>query len=111
MGSGDPELDNAPVAPMLNAKTDGLISRVFSLEYRICAAKPFLPVKSFPAHFLNTVAGYQYLLEDLPQNIGVSGISSTPGHLAVAFPLYLLQAQQGLTRIISAEGKSWISPV
>ncbi|KAJ3880392.1 hypothetical protein F5051DRAFT_323970, partial [Lentinula edodes] len=62
---------------------------VLTVEYRLCAAKPFLPVNPFPAHLLDTVAGYRYLLEDLPQNSGVSGISSRPSHLAVAFPLYL----------------------
>ncbi|KAJ4466255.1 alpha/beta-hydrolase [Lentinula aciculospora] len=95
MGSADPNLDDAPIAPMLLENTNGLISYVFSLEYRLCAAPPFLPANPFPASLLDAVAGYRYLLEDVgfsPENIVISGISSG-GHLAVALALYLLQAQ------------------
>ncbi|KAJ6579491.1 alpha/beta-hydrolase [Mycena vulgaris] len=93
-GSANPKLDSAPVTAPILDKANGLISRAFAAEYRLCSALPFQPANPFPANLLDVVAGYNYLINDVgfdPKNIIVAGVSSG-GHLALDLVLYLKQS-------------------
>ncbi|KAJ6561049.1 alpha/beta-hydrolase [Mycena vulgaris] len=93
-GSANPKLDSAPVTAPILDKANGLISRAFAADFRLCSALPFQPTNPFPANLLDAIAGYKYLIDDIgfdAKNIIVAGVSSG-GHLALDLVLYLKQS-------------------
>lgn len=69
------------------------VTRVFSLEYRLAAGKPFEPAHPFPTQLLDALAGYNYLVNIVgfsPNDIIIVG-DSAGGNLAHALTLYLTE--------------------
>lgn len=69
------------------------VTRVFSVEYRLAAGKPFKPAHSFPTQLLDALAGYNYLVDVVgfsPNDIIVVG-DSAGANLAHALTMYLTQ--------------------
>ncbi|OCH88430.1 alpha/beta-hydrolase [Obba rivulosa] len=84
--------------------------RIFALEYRKSCAPPFGSANPFPAAFIDVVAGYRYLIEDLgfePRNVIVSG-DSAGGGLAFGLALYL--ATNKFPNLPNAAGVLLLSP-
>ncbi|CAA7259121.1 unnamed protein product [Cyclocybe aegerita] len=72
-----------------------LVHRVFSLEYRLAAGKPFKPAHPFPTQLLDALAGYDYLVNKVgfaPEDIIIVG-DSAGGNLAHALTRYLTEYQ------------------
>ena len=92
MGSASPSLTVTPIVTGLLEKTK-TVDRLFALEYRISSSAPFPVSGPFPAALIDTVTGYNYLVNELgfePKNIIVIG-DSAGGHLALTFLLYLVE--------------------
>ncbi|KAF8897030.1 Alpha/Beta hydrolase protein [Gymnopilus junonius] len=73
-----------------------IVSRVFSLEYRLASTKPFQVAHPFPTQLLDALAGYNYLVNVVgfaPENIIISG-DSAGGNLAHALTRYLTEYQE-----------------
>jgi len=71
------------------------VTRVFAVEYRLASGKPFKPAHPFPTQLLDSLAGYNYLVNVVkiaPENIIVVG-DSAGGNLAHALVLYLTEYQ------------------
>ena len=70
-----------------------LVTRVFSLEYRLAVGKPKKPAHPFPTQLLDALAGYNYLVNVVgfsPDNIIIVG-DSAGGNLAHALTMYLTE--------------------
>ncbi|TFK44786.1 Alpha/Beta hydrolase protein [Crucibulum laeve] len=72
------------------------VHRVFSVEYRLSADKPFKPAFPFPAALLDALAGYNYLVNVIgfsPSDIIIAG-DSAGGNLALALTRYLVEYRE-----------------
>jgi acetyl esterase/lipase len=72
-----------------------VVHRVFSIEYRLSKGTPSKPDNPFPAALLDTLAGYNYLVNVVgfsPSDIIVEG-DSAGGNLALALTRYLIEYQ------------------
>ncbi|KAI5119837.1 hypothetical protein M0805_008403 [Coniferiporia weirii] len=80
------------------------VSRVFSLDYRLSSAKPFVPSDAFPAALIDAIAGYNYLITTMgfqSADVIVAG-DSAGGLIAYMLSRYLVANQAHLDR--SADG-------
>lgn len=90
--SASPEDPTAAIARGLLKHADS-IHRVFSVEYRLSSNKPLNVANPFPAALLDTLAGYNYLVNVVgfsPADIIVEG-DSAGGNLALALIRYLIE--------------------
>ena len=81
-----------------------LVTRVFSLEYRLAVGKPSKPAHPFPTQLLDALAGYNYLVNVVgfsPNDIIIVG-DSAGGNLAHALTMYLTEYEDTTDVIIPA---------
>jgi acetyl esterase/lipase len=86
------------------------IQRELALEYRLSAAKPFVPAAPFPAALVDALAGYVYLVDTLgfePKNILIVG-DSAGGNLALALVRYLIEHRS--SNLLAQENRSQSLP-
>ena len=94
LGSSHPDSLYGNVPKGILTHSDGLLTRVFSLSFRLAASAPFPPRNPFPTALIDAISGYHYIVTTLgfdPDNIVLCG-DSCGGHLAIALCRYLVHA-------------------
>ncbi|KAG8936835.1 hypothetical protein FRC02_010697 [Tulasnella sp. 418] len=92
LGTAHPEDSTAWISRGVLQHCNSIITRTFSIDYRLCSAPPYPTESPFPAALLDALAGYYYLLNFgfKAKNIILMG-DSAGGNLALALTRYLVE--------------------